>query len=60
MRPPQVPDSAAVTKAVVKAVIDADVRVILSKGWSDRLDKVKEEVELPEEIFSVLSIAHDR
>ena len=48
------------TKAVVKAVIDADVRVILSKGWSDRLDKVKEEVELPEEIFSVLSIAHDR
>lgn len=55
-----VPDSAAVTQAVVNATKNADVRVILSKGWSDRGTKPVEEVVMPPEIFSVPSIAHDR
>lgn len=32
----------------------------MSKGWSDRGAKSTEEPVMPEEIFSVLSIAHDR
>ncbi|KAI5475042.1 hypothetical protein MNV49_002067 [Pseudohyphozyma bogoriensis] len=55
-----VPDAAAVTKAVVAAVKNADVRAVLSKGWSERGATNVEEVPLPEEIFSVPSIAHDR
>lgn len=30
------------TACVVEAVMDADVRCILSKGWSDRLQSAKE------------------
>lgn len=55
-----VPDAAAMTKAVANAVVNADVRAILSKGWSERGDTTKhEEVPLPDSIFSVPSIAHD-
>ncbi|KAK4704988.1 hypothetical protein P7C70_g1228, partial [Phenoliferia sp. Uapishka_3] len=55
-----VPDSTAVTKAVVNAVLDSDVRAILSKGWSDRGTTPTEEVVLPPEIFQVASVPHDR
>lgn len=51
------------TKAIINATKNADVRVILSKGWSDRgksSTTTKEELAMPAEIFSVLSIAHDR
>lgn len=55
-----VQDAAALTKAIVAAVKNADVRVILSKGWSDRGAASHDEPELPEEIFSVPSVAHDQ
>lgn len=54
-----VSDAAAVTRAVVRAVQNADVRAILSKGWSERGEKKHEEVPLPDSIFSVQSVAHD-
>jgi sterol 3beta-glucosyltransferase len=57
-----VSNSAALTETVVKSVLKADVRCILSKGWSDRLDKktgdeVKEP--LPSEIFQIKAAPHD-
>ncbi len=57
-----VPDSAALTKTIVEAVHKADVRCILSKGWSDRLDKkgaTEPEVPLPPEIHQIQSAPHD-
>ncbi|ESZ94085.1 hypothetical protein SBOR_5505 [Sclerotinia borealis F-4128] len=57
-----VADSAVLTKTVVASVIKADVRCILSKGWSDRLDKKSAndvEVPLPPEIFQIKSAPHD-
>jgi len=46
-----VQDSKQLTQDVVDAVLKADVRCILAKGWSDRLDKgkpkTKGEVEVP-------------
>jgi sterol 3beta-glucosyltransferase len=42
-----VDDPAAMTKAVVEAVDRADVRCILSKGWSDRLVKKDAAPEIP-------------
>lgn len=57
-----VPDSAALTKTIVGAVHKADVRCILSKGWSDRLDKkgsTEPEVPLPPEIHQIQSAPHD-
>ncbi|KAL5354193.1 Sterol 3-beta-glucosyltransferase [Pseudogymnoascus australis] len=57
-----VSDSAALTKTVVNSVLKADVRCILSKGWSDRLDKVgatEPEVPLPEDILQIKSAPHD-
>jgi sterol 3beta-glucosyltransferase len=37
-----VPDPAKMTQEVIDAVLKADVRCILSKGWSDRLPSKKE------------------
>ncbi|OBT79468.1 hypothetical protein VF21_02015 [Pseudogymnoascus sp. 05NY08] len=56
-----VSDSAALTKTVVNSVLKADVRCILSKGWSDRLDKIgaTEPEVLPEEILQIKSAPHD-
>lgn len=57
-----VDDPAELTRAVVEAVLKADVRCILSKGWSDRLDKEvvsKIEVPLPESIHQIQSAPHD-
>lgn len=55
-------DSAALTKTIVQSVLKADVRCILSKGWSDRLDrKGANEVEtpLPPDILQIKSAPHD-
>ena len=57
-----VSDPAALTKTVVDSVLKADVRCILSKGWSDRLGDpaaVKSEVDLPSEIHQIKSAPHD-
>ncbi|KAI9745934.1 MAG: Sterol 3-beta-glucosyltransferase [Claussenomyces sp. TS43310] len=57
-----VSDSAALTKTIVSSVLKADVRCILSKGWSDRLDKknaTEPEIPLPSDIFLIKSAPHD-
>ncbi|KAI4204739.1 MAG: hypothetical protein LQ346_001563 [Caloplaca aetnensis] len=57
-----VSDPAALTQTVVESVLKADVRCILSKGWSDRLgahDASKPEVPLPPEILQIKSAPHD-
>lgn len=57
-----VPDPARMTQEVIDAVLKADVRCILSKGWSDRLDKAQASVPehvLPPEIFQIKSAPHD-
>jgi sterol 3beta-glucosyltransferase len=57
-----VQDSAVLTNTIIKSVLKADVRCILSKGWSDRLDKKDvETVEapLPPEILQIKSAPHD-
>lgn len=57
-----VQDSAALTNTVIKSVLRADVRCILSKGWSDRLDRKDAsvaETPLPAEIHQIKSAPHD-
>ena len=57
-----VSDPAALTKTVIESVLKADVRCILSKGWSDRLgnqNAILPEVPLPSEIFQIKSAPHD-
>ena len=57
-----VSDPAALTKTVVDSVLKADIRCILSKGWSDRLgnhDTTVPEVPLPSEILQIKSAPHD-
>ncbi|KAL7268034.1 Sterol 3-beta-glucosyltransferase [Rhizina undulata] len=56
-----VADPRAMTRAVVESVVKADVRCILSKGWSDRLSKKSDEPEIviPPQIFQVKSVPHD-
>lgn len=59
-------DPAKMTQEVIDAVLKADVRCILSKGWSDRIspkdDPAKprpDEPEMPPEIFVIKSAPHD-
>jgi sterol 3beta-glucosyltransferase len=55
-------DPAALTKTVVDSVLRADVRCVLSKGWSDRLetkDASKPEIPLPAELFQIQAAPHD-
>lgn len=57
-----VQDSAALTNTIIKSVLKADIRCILSKGWSDRLDKKganEIEAPLPPEIIQIKSAPHD-
>lgn len=57
-----VSDPAALTARVVESVLKADVRCILSKGWSDRLGNQNAsvpEVPLPPEIHQIKSAPHD-
>ncbi|KAK1986067.1 glycosyltransferase family 28 domain-containing protein [Colletotrichum cereale] len=59
-------DTAKMTQEVIDAVLKADVRCILSKGWSDRVAKpedaegaTKDEPVMPAEIFVIKSAPHD-
>ena len=59
-------DPVKMTREVIEAVLRADVRCILSKGWSDRIspkdDPSKprpEEPEMPPEIYVIKSAPHD-
>ncbi|KAI9830257.1 MAG: hypothetical protein M1819_005784 [Sarea resinae] len=57
-----VSDPAALTKTVIDSVMKADVRCILSKGWSDRLgnkEATAPELPLPKEILQIKSAPHD-
>ncbi|KAJ5933359.1 hypothetical protein N7454_005688 [Penicillium verhagenii] len=57
-----VSDPAALTRTVIESVQKADVRCILSKGWSDRLgdpSSAKVEISLPSEIHQIQSAPHD-
>ena len=57
-----VSDPSALTRTVVESVQKADVRCILSKGWSDRLGdpaSVKPEIPLPPEILQIQAAPHD-
>lgn len=57
-----VSDPSALTRTVIESVQKADVRCILSKGWSDRLGdpaSVKVEVPLPPEIYQIQAAPHD-
>jgi len=57
-----VADPAALTQTVVDSILNADVRCILSKGWSDRLgnkDSAVPEVPLPPEVLSIKATPHD-
>jgi sterol 3beta-glucosyltransferase len=57
-----VQDSAVLANTIIQSVLKADVRCILSKGWSDRLDKktsVEVEAPLPPEILQIKSAPHD-
>jgi len=53
-----VQDAPAVTRAVVAATLAADVRVVLSKGWSDRGAAKTDDTVIPPEIFIVPSVDH--
>lgn len=55
-------DTKQLTQQIVDAVTKADVRCILSKGWSDHFDKDKDQpatVELPPSIFQIRAAPHD-
>lgn len=57
-----VSDPSALTRTVIESVQKADVRCILSKGWSDRLGdpaSAKVEVPLPPEIYQIQAAPHD-
>lgn len=57
-----VSDPDALTRTVIESVQKADVRCILSKGWSDRLGdpaSVKVESPLPPEIYQIQAAPHD-
>ncbi|KAG5986164.1 Sterol 3-beta-glucosyltransferase, partial [Claviceps lovelessii] len=59
-------DPAKMTQEVIDAVLTADVRCILSKGWSDRISPKDDasrprpgEPEMPPEIMAIKSAPHD-
>ncbi|RIA84856.1 Glycosyltransferase Family 1 protein [Glomus cerebriforme] len=57
-----VDDPQAVTKSIVEAVQKSGVAAILSKGWSDRLQKKanqNEEENYPPSIYPLKSVPHD-
>ncbi|KAK6349991.1 Sterol 3-beta-glucosyltransferase [Orbilia brochopaga] len=57
-----VADPQALTRTVVESVIKADVRCLLSKGWSDRLgqkDASAPEIPLPDCILPIKATPHD-
>lgn len=56
------PHPTRVTARIVKAVLQSDVRAVISKGWSARMSKSNEqetEVEIPPECFLLDKVPHD-
>lgn len=52
-----VPRAHTVARSIVKAVLRADVRAVLVRGWSDRMgDEEESDVELPPEVYGVRAI----
>ncbi|KAJ2895985.1 glycosyltransferase family 1 protein [Zalerion maritima] len=54
-----VADPAKMTQEVIDAVKKADVRCVLSKGWSDRMSGNQDDTHLPPEIFQIKAAPHD-
>ncbi|KAJ7794128.1 glycosyltransferase family 1 protein [Mycena olivaceomarginata] len=57
-----VPHPNRVTARIVKAVLRADVRAIISKGWSARMSSGQDkdpEVEIPPECYQLDKVPHD-
>ncbi|KAF7324275.1 UDP-Glycosyltransferase/glycogen phosphorylase [Mycena sanguinolenta] len=57
-----VPHPNRVTARIVKAVLRADVRAIISKGWSARMSSAHDkdpEVEIPPECYQLDKVPHD-
>lgn len=55
-----VPHPGKVTENLVKAVVKADVRAIISKGWSARMStEVEKEVVIPPECYVLDKVPHD-
>ncbi|KAJ7191231.1 hypothetical protein B0H12DRAFT_1065479 [Mycena haematopus] len=57
-----VPHPNRVTARIVKAVLRADVRAIISKGWSARMSNGQDkdpEVEIPPECYQLDKVPHD-
>ncbi|KZS92128.1 UDP-Glycosyltransferase/glycogen phosphorylase [Sistotremastrum niveocremeum HHB9708] len=55
-----VPRPAAMTRSIIKAVLKADVRAIVSKGWSARMSKEDDvEIEFPDECYPIDKLPHD-
>ncbi|KAH9049862.1 hypothetical protein EDB84DRAFT_837101 [Lactarius hengduanensis] len=56
-----VPNPKLVTERLIRAVQKSDVRAIISKGWSARASKSKDEddVVFPEECYSLDRVPHD-
>ncbi|VDC02382.1 unnamed protein product [Peniophora sp. CBMAI 1063] len=57
-----VPDPVALSKNIIAAVVKADVRAIVSRGWSARMAKPGaevEEVEYPEQCYVLDKVPHD-
>ncbi|KAF8809557.1 glycosyltransferase family 1 protein [Phlegmacium glaucopus] len=57
-----VPHPSRVTDRIVKAVVQSDVRAIISKGWATRMSKSKDqetEVAIPPECYLLDKLPHD-
>ncbi|KZV67100.1 glycosyltransferase family 1 protein [Peniophora sp. CONT] len=57
-----VPDPVALSRNIIAAVVKADVRAIVSRGWSARMTKPgaeTEEVEYPEQCYVLDKVPHD-
>ncbi len=59
-----VSNAKALTQLVIDAVLKADVRCILSKGWSNKLKRSDsahddEDIELPTEVYQIEAAPHD-
>lgn len=54
-------DAPAFTRKIVQAVQQADIRCVLSKGWSNRLelDPAEADVSLPDTIYAIDKAPHD-
>jgi sterol 3beta-glucosyltransferase len=55
-----VPNPGALTKHIIQAVLKADVRAIVSRGWSARMAKADaEEIKYPAQCFVLDKVPHE-